>query len=42
MSQVPDEKPPIDSRLVGLLIVAAIVLIIILVRWGRYIPWGAR
>jgi hypothetical protein len=37
-----DEKPPIDSRLVGLLIVAAIVLVIILVRWGRYIPWGAR
>ncbi len=37
-----DEKPPIDSRLVGLLIVAAIVLAIILVRWGHYIPWGAR
>jgi len=42
MSQPQDEKPPIDSRLVGLLVVAAIVLIIILVRWGRYIPWGAR
>ncbi len=37
-----DEKLRIDSRLVGLFIVAAIVLIIILVRWGRYIPWGAR
>ncbi|MGE5110800.1 MAG: hypothetical protein ACM3JB_08090 [Acidobacteriaceae bacterium] len=36
------EKPPVDSRLVGLLIVAAIVLVIILVRWGRFIPWGAR
>ena len=37
-----DEKPPIDSRLVGLLIVAAIILAIILLRWGRHIPWGAR
>jgi hypothetical protein len=37
-----DEKPPVDSRILGLLIVAAIVLIIILVRWGRYIPWSAR
>lgn len=37
-----DEKPPIDRRLIGLLIVAAIILIIILLRWGRYSPWGAR
>jgi hypothetical protein len=37
-----DEKPPIDSRLVGLLIIATIVLAIILMRWGHYIPWGAR
>ncbi len=37
-----DDKPPIDSRLVGLFVVAAIVLIVILVRWGRYIPWGTR
>ncbi|MDT8070038.1 MAG: hypothetical protein ROO76_17880 [Terriglobia bacterium] len=37
-----DEKPPLDSRLAGLLVVAAIVLVIILVRWGHYIPWGAR
>ncbi len=35
-------KPPIDSRLVGLLIVAGIVLVIIILRWGHYIPWGAR
>lgn len=42
MPRDQEEKPPIDSRLVGLLVVAAIVLIIILVRWGRYIPWGAR
>lgn len=42
MPYTADEKPPIDSRLIGLLIVAAIVLIIILVRWGQYIPWGAR
>ncbi len=37
-----DEKPPIDSRLVGLLVVAAIVLVIILMRWGHFIPWSAR
>jgi hypothetical protein len=42
MPQEPHEKPPIDSRLVGLLVVAAIVLVIILLRWGHYIPWGAR
>ncbi len=42
MSHADDEKPPIDSRLVGLLVVAAIILIIILVRWGRFIPWSAR
>lgn len=35
-----DEKPPIDSRLAGLLIVAAIILVIILLRWGRYLAWG--
>jgi hypothetical protein len=42
MPQQSHVKPPIDSRLVGLLVVAAIVLVIILLRWGRYIPWGAR
>ena len=42
MRHEEDEKPPIDSRLVGLLVVAAIVLVITLLRWGRYIPWGAR
>jgi hypothetical protein len=35
-------KPPIDSRSMGLLVVAAIVIIVIFLRWGRYLVWGAR
>ena len=36
------EKAPIDSRSMGLLVVAAILLLIILLRWGNYIVWSAR
>jgi len=35
-------KPPIDSRGVGLLVVAVILLAVILFRWGHYLAWGAR
>jgi hypothetical protein len=35
-------KLPVDSRGMGLLVVAAIILAIILFRWGGYIVWSAR
>jgi hypothetical protein len=39
---VASTKAPIDSRGMGLLVVAAIILAIILLRWGGYIVWSAR
>lgn len=30
------------AKTIGLLIIAALVLLIALVRWGSAIPWGAR
>jgi hypothetical protein len=33
---------PADPRAIGLLVVAAIILVIILVRWGGTLAWSAR
>ncbi len=30
------------AKTIGLLIIAALILLIALLRWGHTIPWGAR
>lgn len=36
------EQQGLRARAVGLLIIAAIILLIALLRWGHTIPWSAR
>ena len=36
------ENEGLRSRAVGLLIIAAIILLVALLRWGHSIPWSAR
>jgi predicted acyltransferase len=36
------EKQGLRSRAVGLLIIAGIILLLALIRWGNTIPWSAR
>ncbi len=35
-------QPKLDSRAVGLLVLAGMVLGYILLRWGALLPWSAR
>jgi hypothetical protein len=36
------ETKPVDPRAVGLLVVAAIIFTVILIRWGSTLAWSAR